>query len=160
MLGTGDSEQIRSLAVLPLENLSGDKDQEYFADGMTDELITDLGKISALRVTSRTSVMQYRRATKPLAETPRGLNVDAVVEGTVLRCGDRVRITAQLIRAVPEMHLWSESYERDVRDLLGLQGEVARAIANEIQIKLTPHERSFGGAPTIVRLPSRPSRLI
>jgi len=135
-------ERIQSLAVLPLENLSEDKRQEYFADGMTDELITDLGKISALRVISRTSVMQYRGAKKPLPEIARELNVDAVVEGTVLRSGDRVRISAQLIRASPERQLWSESYERDLRDVLGLQGEVARAIANEVQIKLTPQERT------------------
>ena len=135
-------EGITSVAVLPLENLSGDKEQDYFADGMADELITDLGKISALRVISRTSVMQYRGAKKPLAEIARELGVDALVEGTVLRAGDRVRITVQLIRAVPEKHLWSRTYERDLRDILGLQGEVARAIASEVQIKLTPQERA------------------
>lgn len=135
-------EGITSVAVLPLENLSGDKEQEYFAEGMTDELITNLGKLSALRVISRTSVMQYRGTKKPLPEVARELNVDALVEGTVLRAGDRVRITAQLIRAVPEKHLWSESYERDLRNVLGLQAEVARAIAGEIQIKLTSQERA------------------
>ena len=137
------AERIESLAVLPLQNLSEDRQQDYFADGMTDELITDLGKISALRVISRTSAMQYRDAKKPLPEIARELNVDAVVEGTVLRAGDRVRITAQLIRASPERHLWSESYERDLRDVLGLQGEVARAIAKEVQVKLTPQERTL-----------------
>jgi TolB-like protein len=116
------------VAVLPLENLSGDKEQDYFADGMTDQLITVLGKISALRVISRTSTMQYRGAKKPLPEIARELSVDAVVEGTVMRAGDRVRITAQLIQASPERHLWSESYERDLRDVLQLQGEVARAL--------------------------------
>jgi TolB-like protein/DNA-binding winged helix-turn-helix (wHTH) protein/Tfp pilus assembly protein PilF len=136
------AEGIESLAVLPLQNLSGNKEEDYFAEGMTDELITDLGKISSLRVISRTSVMQYRDAKKPLPEIARELNVDAVVEGTVLRSGDRVRIAAQLIRAVPEKHLWAQSYERDLRDVLGLQGEVAQAIVNEVQIKLTPQERT------------------
>ena len=140
--GRSAFEGITSVAVLPLENLSGDKEQEYFADGMTDELITELSKIRALRVISRTSVMRYRGAKKPLPEIARELNVDAVVEGTLLRAGERVRITAQVIRAVPEMHLWSESYERDLRNLLDLQGEVARAIAGEIRIKLTSQERA------------------
>jgi TolB-like protein/DNA-binding winged helix-turn-helix (wHTH) protein len=111
------SGHITSLAVLPLEDLSGDKGQDYFADGMTDELISDLGKISALRVISRTSVMRYRGARKPVQEIARDLQVDAVVEGTVLRSGNRVRITAHLIRAVPETHLWTENYERDLRDV-------------------------------------------
>jgi TolB-like protein/Tfp pilus assembly protein PilF len=132
--------RIESIAVLPLENLSGDKEQEYFADGMTEELITDLGKISALRVISRTSVMRYKKSTKPLPEIARELNVDGIVEGSVLRSGDRVRITAQLIQAKAERHLWAESYERDLRDVLALQGEVARAIAREIQVKLAPQE--------------------
>jgi len=134
--------RIESIAVLPLENLSGDKDQEYFADGMTEALITDLGKIGALRVISRTSVMRYKGTKKPLPEIARELNVDAVVEGTVMRSGDRVRVTAQLIQANPEKHLWSESYERDLRNVLALQSEVARAIANEIKIKVTPQEQT------------------
>ncbi len=133
---------IESLAVLPLENLSGDPEQEYFADGMTEALIGDLGKIGALRVISRTSVMQYKKVRKPLPEIARELNVDAVVEGSVLRADDRVRITAQLIRAVPEQHLWAQSYERDLRDILVLQREVARAIAREIKIALTPEEQT------------------
>ena len=130
--------QIQSIAVLPLENLSRNPDEDYFADGMTDELITSLGKISALRVISRTSVMQYKGTTKPLPEIARELNVDAVVEGTVQRSGDRVRITANLLHAPTDRHLWAESYERDLRDVLSLQGEVARAIADEVRVKLTP----------------------
>jgi TolB-like protein/DNA-binding winged helix-turn-helix (wHTH) protein/Tfp pilus assembly protein PilF len=135
------SPVIRSLAVLPLENLSGNPSQDYFSDGMTDELITELGQISQLRVISRTSVMTYKGARRPLPEIARDLNVDAVVEGTVLRSGDRVRITAQLIQAPADKHLWAQSYEGDVRETLALQRQVARAIAEEIRIELTPHER-------------------
>jgi TolB-like protein/DNA-binding winged helix-turn-helix (wHTH) protein/Flp pilus assembly protein TadD len=133
---------IRSLAVLPLDNLSGDASQSYFADGMTDELITDLAQISALRVISRTSVMVYKGARKPLPQIARELNVDAVVEGTVLRSGDQVRITAQLIEASTDKHLWSQSYEGDLRDSLALQNTVARAIADQIRINLTPQEQA------------------
>jgi eukaryotic-like serine/threonine-protein kinase len=133
---------INSVAVLPLKNLSGDPEQEYFADGMTEALITDLGKIGALRVTSRTSVMRYKEDRKPLPEIARQLKVDGVVEGSVLRSGDRVRITAQLIEAATDQHLWSRSYERDLRDVLALQSEVAQAIAQEIKIKLTPQEQT------------------
>ena len=133
---------IRSIAVLPLENLSGDASQNYFADGMTDELITDLAQISALRVISRTSVMVYKGARKPLPQIARELNVDAVVEGTVLRSGDQVRITAQLIEASTDKHLWSQSYEGQLRDTLALQDRVARAIAEQIQINLTPREQA------------------
>jgi TolB-like protein/DNA-binding winged helix-turn-helix (wHTH) protein len=135
-------EQIQSLAVLPLENLSGNKEQEYFADGMTDALITDLGKVSALRVISRTSTMQYKGTKKNLPQIACELNVDAVVEGTVTHSGDRVRITAQLIEAKADKHLWAESYERDLKDVLALQDEVARAIAREIKITLTPQEQT------------------
>ena len=138
---SGDFPAIHSLAVLPLENLSGDKEQEYFADGMTDELITELGKIGALRVISRTSIMQYKAMRKPLSDIAGKLNVDAVVEGTVLRSGDRVRITAQLVRAATEKHLWAESYEGDLNDVLTLQRNVARGIAREIRIKLSPQEQ-------------------
>ena len=134
--------RIRAVAVLPLEDLSGDQVRDYFADGMTEALITNLAKIGALRVISRTSVMQYRGVRRPLPEIARELNVDAVVEGSVLRSGNRVRITAQLIRAATDQHLWAESYERDLRDVLSLQSEVARAIANEIQIKLTPQDQA------------------
>jgi TolB-like protein/DNA-binding winged helix-turn-helix (wHTH) protein/Flp pilus assembly protein TadD len=133
---------IRSLAVLPLESLSSDPSQDYFADGMTDELISDLGRISALRVISRTSVMAYKRAHKPLPQIARELNVDAVVEGTVLRSGDQVRITAQLIEGSSDRHLWSQSYEGQLRDTLALQNQVARAIADEIRINLNSQERA------------------
>src|SRR3989475_3316612 len=133
---------IRSLAVLPLDNLSGDASQNYFADGMTDELITDLAQISALRVISRTSVMVYKGARKPLPQIARELNVDAVVEGTVLRSGEQVRITAQLIEASTDKHLWSQSYEGELRDTLALQNRVARAIADQIRISLTPQEQA------------------
>ncbi len=133
--------KIESLAVLPLANLSGDPQQEYFSDGMTEELIATLGKISALRVISRTSVMPYKKTDKPLPQIARELNVDAVIEGSVFRAGERVRITAQLLHAPTDRHLWAESYERDLRDVLMLQGEVARAIANEIKMQLTPQEQ-------------------
>jgi TolB-like protein/DNA-binding winged helix-turn-helix (wHTH) protein/Flp pilus assembly protein TadD len=136
------SPVIRSLAVLPLESLSSDASQDYFADGMTDELISDLGQISALRVISRTSVMAYKHARKPLPQIARELNVDAVVEGTVLRSGDQVRITAQLIEASTDKHLWSQSYEGELRDTLALQNKVARAIADQIQINLNLQEQA------------------
>lgn len=134
--------KIRSLAVLPLESLSNDVSQDYFADGMTDELITNLGQISALRVISRTSVMAYKRVCKPLPQIARELNVDVVVEGTVLRADNRVRITAQLIDASKDKHLWARSYEGDLRDSLTLQNEVAHAIAERIRISLTPQEKT------------------
>jgi TolB-like protein/DNA-binding winged helix-turn-helix (wHTH) protein/Flp pilus assembly protein TadD len=135
------ASNIRSLAVLPLENLSGDA-QDYFADGMTDELITDLAQIGALRVISRTSVMPYKGARKSLPVVARELNVDAIVEGTVLRSGDQVRITAQLIQASADKHLWAESYQGDLRNTLLLQKQVAGAIADQIRIELTPHEQA------------------
>ena len=131
---------IQSLAVLPLENLSHDPEQEYFADGMTDELITDLAKIHALRVISRNSMMQYKGKHKPTPQIARELNVDALVEGTVMRSGDRVRITAQLIEAPNDRHLWAETYEGDLRNILALQGEVAAAIAKEVKLKLSAQE--------------------
>ena len=134
--------RMESLAVLPLENLSHDSEQEFFADGMTDELITDLAQISALRVISRTSVIQYKGVKKPLPEIAKELHVDGVIEGTVLRSGDRVRITAQLIRGATDKHLWAQSYEGDLSDILGLQGRVAQAIASEIRIKLTEQEHA------------------
>jgi TolB-like protein/DNA-binding winged helix-turn-helix (wHTH) protein/Flp pilus assembly protein TadD len=139
---TVSAAPIRSLAVLPLENLSGDKNQEYFADGMTDELITDLGQMSALRVISRTSVMHYKGTDKTLPQIGRELGADAIVEGAVSRAGGRVRITAQLIDARTDRHLWAHQYERDLRDVIGMQDEVARDIADEIRIKLTPAERA------------------
>src|SRR6201981_2458411 len=133
---------IRSLAVLPFESLSHDATQDYFADGMTDELISDPGQISALRVISRTSVMSYKHARKPLPEIARELTVDAVVEGTVLRAGNEVRITAQLIDASADKHLWSQSYEGELRDTLALQNQVAKAIAEQIRINLNAQEQA------------------
>jgi TolB-like protein/Tfp pilus assembly protein PilF len=139
---TRGTRQIESLAVLPLENLSRDPEQDYFADGMTDDLITDLAKISALRVLSRTSVLQYKGTRKAIPEIARELNVDAILEGTVERGGGRVRITAQLIASSPERHLWAEKYEVNLNDLLGVQDSVARAVAGAIQIKVSQQERS------------------
>ncbi|MGE5327303.1 MAG: protein kinase domain-containing protein, partial [Deltaproteobacteria bacterium] len=134
------STKIQSIAVLPLANFSGDPKQEYFADGMTDELITNLGKISSLRVISRTTAMRFKGTTKTLPEIARQLNVDAIVEGSVQCSGDRVRISAQLIEARREKHLWAESYERELRDVLALQSEVARAITHEISATVTVDE--------------------
>jgi TolB-like protein/DNA-binding winged helix-turn-helix (wHTH) protein/Flp pilus assembly protein TadD len=136
------SPVVRSLAVLPFDSLSSDASQDYFADGMTDELISDLGQISALRVISRTSIMTYKHARKPLPQIARELNVDAVVEGTVLRSGDQVRITAQLIEASDDKHLWSQSYQGELRDTLALQNKVASAIAEQIRISLNPQEQA------------------
>jgi TolB-like protein/DNA-binding winged helix-turn-helix (wHTH) protein/Tfp pilus assembly protein PilF len=141
---------IQSLAVLPLENLSHDAEQEYFADGMTDDLITDLAKISALRVVSRTSVMQYKGSKKSVPEIARELNVDAVLEGTVARYQDRVRITAQLISADPEKHLWAEKYETNLSDVLTVQDDVAKAVARAIQIKVKPTEQLLLTTPRAV----------
>jgi serine/threonine-protein kinase len=133
---------IQSLAVLPLENLSSDPAQEYFVDGMTDELIADLSKIGALRVISRTSVMQYKATRKPLSQIAKELRVDALIEGSVLRAGDHVRITTRLTQVAADKQLWAESYEGDLRDVLKLQNDVARAIASEVRSKLTPNEQS------------------
>ena len=138
----GPSPAIRSVAVLPLENLSGDTSQEYFADGMTDQLIATLGQISALRVISRTSVMAYKGARKPLPQIARELNVDAVVEGSIVRSGGRVRITAKLIEAAADRHLWAHSYDGELRDSLALQSQVARAIADEIRVSVQPAEQA------------------
>src|SRR2546426_1732644 len=135
--------QIRSLLVPPLENLSGDPEQEYFADGFTEELINKLARISALRVLSRTTAMHYKGVRKPLPEIARELRVDAVVEGTVLRSGDHVRISAQLVDARMDTHLWAESYDRDVSDVLALHAEVAQAIARQVHVKLTRHEETL-----------------
>jgi serine/threonine protein kinase/TolB-like protein/Tfp pilus assembly protein PilF len=142
LLGRGGPPKIESIAVLPLANLSGDPEQEYFADGMTDELITNLSKIGSLKVISRTSVMQYKGAKKPLREIAQALGVDGVIEGSVFRAGNRVRITAQLIHAATDRHLWAESYERDLTDVMALQGEVTRAIAGEVKAALTPQEQA------------------
>jgi TolB-like protein/DNA-binding winged helix-turn-helix (wHTH) protein len=140
---TFDRSAIRSLAVLPLEDLSSDSSQDFFADGITDELITNLGQLSSLRVVSRTSVMQYRGIHKPLSRIGRELNVDAIVEGTIVRSGDRVRITAQLIDSSADRHLWAQSYEGNARDILTLQRLIASAIAEQIRIELTPQQRTL-----------------
>ncbi len=132
---------VRSIAVLPLENLSGDPSQEYFADGITDALTTSLAQISSLRVISRTTAMQYKGKAKPVREIARELNVDAIVEGSVVRSGDRVRINAQLIHASTDRHLWAQSYERDLKDVLTLQNDVVQAITANIRAQLTPRER-------------------
>jgi TolB-like protein/DNA-binding winged helix-turn-helix (wHTH) protein/Tfp pilus assembly protein PilF len=131
-------EPLQSLAVLPLHNLSGDPAQDYFSDGMTEALITDLAKIPGLKVISRTSIMQYRDSHKQLPTIARELGVDGIVEGSVLRSGDRVRITAQLVRGATDQHIWAESYERNVRDLLSLQDEVSHSIATQIQKQIAP----------------------
>ncbi len=142
LVGEPSVPRIQSIAVLPLENLSKDPEQEYFADGMTDELITNLAQISALRVISRTSAMQYKGTKKSLSEIARELHVDAVVEGTVMHSGDRVRITAQLIEASTDHHLWAASYDRDLQNVLSMQEEVTRAIVSEVRVKLTAQEQA------------------
>jgi len=133
---------VRSIAVLPLDNFSGDPAQEYFADGMTDEVITDLAKIGGLRVISRTSVMRYKGTKKALPEIARELNVDGIIEGSVMRSGQRVRITAQLLYAPTDKHLWAETYERDLGDVLSLQSEVAQAIAQQVRAQVTPQQQA------------------
>jgi TolB-like protein/Tfp pilus assembly protein PilF len=129
--------------VLPLENLSGDPQEDYFADGMTEAVITELGRIKALRVMSRSSVMAYKGRKKALEQVARDLNVDALVEGAVVREGDRVRVTVQLMRMRPERQLWAERYERDTSSILILQADLARAIASEVRAKLTPPEQAL-----------------
>ena len=133
---------IQSLAVLPLANLSHDSEQDYFSDGMTDELITELSKIGTLRVISRTSAMHYRGTSKTLPEIARELNVEAIVEGSVVRSGNQVRITAKLIDAPSERQLWAESYQRELKDVFALEGEVVRDIAQEIRVKISPREET------------------
>jgi len=137
-----DSGRIRSLVVLPFDNLSGDPEQEYFADGLTEALITNLAKIGALRVVSRTTAIHYKKVRRPLPEIARELQVEGAVEGAVLRSAERVRISVQLIDARSDTHLWAENYERDLRDVLGLQSEVTQAIARQVQVKLTPQEKA------------------
>jgi len=132
---------IRSIAVLPLENLSGDSSQDYFADGITEQLITELGQVKSLRVISHTSVNQYKATTKTVPVIARELQVDALVEGTVTRSEGRVRVTANLVQANPEKHLWAEAYDRDMHDVLSLQAELSQAIAREVRIEITPKER-------------------
>ena len=142
LFGGADSGPIRSVAVLPMQNLSNDPNQEYFVDGMTDELITDLAQVRELKVVSKTSIMQYKGTRTPLPEIGRELGVDAVVEGSVLRSGDRVRITAQLIRAATDRHIWAETYDGDLKDVLSLQARVAEAITNQVKLNLTVEESS------------------
>jgi len=146
LLGKVNPVSIQSLAVLPLENLSNDTSQDYFGDGMTEALITDLAKIGAVRVMSRSSVMKYKGARKPLSEIGRELNVDAVLTGSVVRSGERVRITVQLVHAATDRNLWADSYERDLRDVLALQREVARDIVDQVSIKLRPQEQVQTGS--------------
>ena len=141
-LPRASSPVIHSLAVLPLQNLSNDPNQEYFSDGMTDALITDLAQIGTLKVISRTSTIQYKQTKKTLPEIARELNVDGIVEGTVQRAGDRVRITAQLIAGPSDRHLWANTYERDARNALSMESEIAETIANQIQTKLTPEQET------------------
>ena len=145
---TSEPNMVHSIAVLPLENLSGDPSQEYFADGMTDELITTLAKIGSLRVISRTSVMQYKGTRKPLPEIAGALNVDLIIAGAVARSGNQVRITAQLIDGRSDAHRWAQDFDRDLRNVLELQSDIAQTIAREIRIELTKED----GA----RLASRP----
>lgn len=139
-VAVASDRDIHSIAVLPFANLSGDRSQDYFADAMTEEMTTDLAKISALRVISRTSAMHYKGTTRTMPEIARELNVDGVIEGSVLRTGDRVRITAQLINARSDMHLWSDSYERDLKDVLTLQSELAHTIAAEVRTTISSAE--------------------
>ena len=139
-----------SLVVLPLENLSGDPNQDYFADGMTDDLIANLAKIRSLRVISRSTAMAYKGTRRPLSQIARELHVDAVVEGTVLRAGDRVRITAELVQVSSDHHLWADTYESQMGDVLALQNRVSSAIVNEIRINLTPGDRErLAGSPSV-----------
>jgi TolB-like protein/DNA-binding winged helix-turn-helix (wHTH) protein/tetratricopeptide (TPR) repeat protein len=142
LLARATPVHIRSIAVLPLENLSGDPAQEYFTDGMTDALVTELAQISSLRVISRTSVMRYKGTRKPLPDIAKELNVDGIVEGSVVQSAERVRVNAQLIEAATDRHLWASMYERSPGDVVILQSEVARAIANAIQVQLTPQEEA------------------
>ena len=142
VLEAAAAQPIRSIAVLPLQSLSSDPNQEYFADGMTDELITDLAQVKELKVVSKTSIMQYKGTRKALPQIGHELNVDAVVEGSVLRSGNRVRITAQLIRTATDRHLWAQSYDGDLQNLLSLQARVAEAITDEVRLSLSADERT------------------
>jgi eukaryotic-like serine/threonine-protein kinase len=150
LFGGADAGAIRSLAVLPLENLSHDPEQEYFADGMTETLITNLSKIDTLRVVSRTSVMHYKGTKKTLPEIAKELNVDGVIEGSVMRVGTRVRITTQLLQARLDRHVWADTFDRDLGDILRLQSEVAQAVAQQVRIQLTPEQQArFRSAPAV-----------
>jgi TolB-like protein/DNA-binding winged helix-turn-helix (wHTH) protein/Flp pilus assembly protein TadD len=140
---TSAAPRLNSVAVLPLDNLSGDASQDYFVDGMTEQLITDLAQVGSLRVISRTSVMRYKGTKKRLPEIAQELNVDAVVEGFIIRSGQRVRVTAQLVQASTDQHLWAETYDRDLGDVLRLQGEVAQTIAEHVRAQLTPRQQAI-----------------
>ncbi|MDX2415995.1 MAG: winged helix-turn-helix domain-containing protein, partial [Xanthomonadales bacterium] len=140
ILGTQEAPPIKSLAVLPLDNLAGDPEQDYFVEGLHDMLITELSKISGLKVISRQSTMRYKASNKPVAEIASELNVDALVEGGALLLGEQVKITAQLIHGQTDEHLWAETYDRDLRDVLALLGEIARTISDEIKISLLPQD--------------------
>src|SRR5882762_994081 len=142
LVGRATAVEITAIAVLPLKNLSGDHQQDYFVDGMTEALITELGKIGALRVLSYQSMLNYRQTTKPLPQIARELNVDAFLEGAVLHSGERVRITANLVQASPERHLWGETYEFNLRDVVAVQGEVARDMARGVRVKVTSGEQA------------------
>jgi len=142
LLGRPLAGEITSIAVLPLKNLSGDAAQDYFADGMTEALITELGKISTLQVISHQSVLGYRETGKPAPQIARELRVGALLEGTALRSGGKVRITVNVVQAVPERHLWAASYEFDQQDVLAVQGEVARGVARQIRVRLMPEEQA------------------
>lgn len=148
---TSQSQKVRtpSLAVLPLENVSGQSEQEYFADGMTDALFTDLAKLHDLSVISRTSVMQYKKTRKTIPEIARELRVDYVVEGTVMRAGNRVRITAQLIAAPTDRHLWAERYDESDAEVMRVQSTLARAIAQQIRVHITPQENARLSSPRV-----------
>jgi len=152
-LRAGRGERIESLVVLPIENLTGDSNQDYLADGITDELTADLAKIRSLRVISRTSAMSYKGTRKPLPDIAHDLKVDAVVEGTLRRSGNRIRITAELIQASSDRHLWVETYDTQIQDILATESDVVRAIAKEIRVKFTPEQqrqlaaRAMGAAP-------------
>jgi TolB-like protein len=152
LLGKPAAPQIHSLAVLPLQNLSADPAQDYFSDGMTDALITDLAQMGSVRVISRTSSMTYKGTRKSLPEIAHELNVDRIVEGTVQRSGDRVRITAQLIHAPEDKHLWAKSYERDIRDIFTLEQEVTEDITRHVRSQVATHRQPASGQPPPVNL--------
>jgi TolB-like protein/DNA-binding winged helix-turn-helix (wHTH) protein/Tfp pilus assembly protein PilF len=148
--GPGPAHPIRSIAVLPLQNLSGDLAQEYFADGMTEELITELSRIQSLKVISHTSVMEYKGTRKHLPQIARELGADAILEGSVIRENDQVRVTVQLLDGPNDRHIWSETYERPLHGVLNLQKEVAEAVAQQIRITLTPEQQARLNAPRTV----------
>jgi len=139
---TNAAARTHAIAVLPLDNLSGDPSEDFFVDGMTDQLITDLAKVGSVRIVSRTSVQHYKGTKKSLPEIARELNVDDIVEGSVIRSRQRVRVTAQLIQASTDQHLWAETYDRDLGDVLMLQGEVADAIARQVRAQLIPKQQA------------------